>query len=148
MKRVVFQKKAYQRITKAVIQTDNQYEVGGVLLGYKICGCYIIADATTPENSNGQSKTTFILEGEYHALQAETLAKSFRYTPTVMGIWHSHICDGLVFSTQDEISNKQFAHIYKDAVSVLVIMQSKKFLWRSYHLALDGKAYLCKTKMR
>lgn len=52
-----------------------------------------------------------------------------------MGIWHSHICDGLVFSTQDEISNKQFAHIYKDAVSVLVIMQSKSFfggaiIWR------------------
>lgn len=145
MKRVLFLQQAYRKMKNAVTAADNLCEVGGVLLGYKLLGHYLAVAATIPENTHGQTMTSFTLDGEYHAREAESLSERFWFSPKVIGVWHSHICDGTVFSEQDKISNKQFSQIYNGILSILVTMRNKDFTWASYHIESDGTSHLCKT---
>lgn len=144
MKKVVVLPQAYHKIFNAVTAANGRCEVGGVLVGHKLPGCYILVAATTPPNTQGQSLTEFVLNGAYHTKEAETLIRRFLFRPRVIGIWHSHICDGAVFSEQDKISNRRFSQLYDGAISVLVTMEKEGLVWGGYYVAPDGSSHLCR----
>jgi len=124
---------------------DSEYEVGGVLLGHKFADCYIILVATASQKGQMDTKTTFVLDGEYHTQAARSLIERFFVRPLVIGVWHSHICDDVVFSEQDQVSNKQFSQLCNGAVSVLVTLRQNRVNWASYHITTEGTSHLCRT---
>ncbi len=143
--RVIFSKSPFQKIKKSLIKAQNKYEIGGILLGYKILNFYFIIDVTIPKNINKKSMVSFVLDGEEHSKLASEIIKSYLYKPSVLGIWHSHICSGTTFSTQDKISNKEMACFLNGTLSMLVTMNNGKFFKKVYYIYPSGKHILCKT---
>ena len=113
-------------------------------MGHKLPACYIIAAATTPPDAHRQELTRFVLDGAYHTNAAKKCIRRLRGSPRIIGIWHSHICGGAVFSKQDKISNKEFSKLYGGAISVLVTMENERLNWLSYYIAPDGGSYRCR----
>ena len=136
---------AYSQITSAIIEANNDYEVGGVVLGRKMFGGYIITALTFPEKTQEQTINSFLLDGCYHMHKANSLVDEFWLAPEIIGIWHSHICDGPIFSKQDKISNRVFSQIYNGAVSVLVTMREGEVKVVSYYVKPNGTDQLCET---
>ena len=127
MKRcVIVSKKAFRIIKDSVFRTDNQYETGGVLIGYQLWRLYLVVAATTSKETNKSTMISFVLDGAEHTRQADDMIRKFKNAPAVLGIWHNHICDGLTFSKQDQISNKLFAEAFDGALSMLVAQRSNR----------------------
>lgn len=123
--RVVMSRKVYNQIKDSVVNANNDYEVGGVLLGYKKSfGCYYIAATTIATEIAEKSKISFTLNGDWHTTRALELMQAFRRKPSILGIWHSHICGSGVFSEQDRRSNEQLAISFNGALSMLVMMST------------------------
>lgn len=127
--------------------TKFQYEVGGILLGYQILQrCYVVA-VTFPTETGEKSKVSFVLDGEQHTAHISEIMQKFCYAPSVLGVWHSHICDIPVFSEQDRDSNKQLAVALDGTLSTIATlsMPMQQLNLTTYFVTAKGKEYLCKT---
>lgn len=143
--RVVLSKKAYGQIEDSMIAAKNDFEVGGVLLGYRIFGCCFVAAATVPAETSARSRVSFILDGDWHTACAADLMRSLRRKLRILGIWHSHICAGAVFSEQDRQSNTQFAASCNGALSMLVqLTPLREVRMTVYDISADGRERLCR----
>lgn len=134
MQIVAFRKRAQKGIESVVTAAQNQFEVGGLLLGHKCFGGYIVVAVTVPAENSSQDKAQFHLNGSYHSHMADLVARNYWLKPKIVGVWHSHICDGVVFSEQDNISNLQLAEILNGCISILVSLRPKRFAWAAYRI--------------
>lgn len=145
--KVVLSKKAYCQIRDSVTTAKNDFEVGGVLLGYKMFKRYSIVAVTIPTETAEKSKVSFTLDGDWHTDRALELMQMFRHKPSILGIWHSHICDGDTFSEQDRRSNKQLAISFNGVLSMIVMltMPLQDLSMTAYFISPNGKERLCQV---
>lgn len=116
--KVILSSNAHRQIREQV--TGSQYETGGLLLGHKGLRRFFIVAVTAPCGIPNPDSTAFVLDGSQHTRMALQLSQQFRHRPSIVGVWHSHICDGAIFSAQDRLSNRQLAQHLDGAVSILV----------------------------
>lgn len=118
-------KNACLQILKSIEKAEKQYEAGGVLIGYREKRSFFIKAVTTTENLCKEAKTSFVLDGEYHTQKAKQIIDAANAPMSVLGVWHSHICDTARFSVQDRISNRRLAVALGGALSILVAQSAE-----------------------
>ena len=138
-------KQASHSIEQCVLEANDNYEVGGVLLGYNWGRIYFIVAVTTPNKNENSSRVSFLLDGIEHSRKVSDIMSSFACPPSVLGIWHSHICDGLRFSEQDKTSNKILAKSLGGALSMLVIDHANVVAFSTYYISTTGVETRCRT---
>ena len=145
--RVVLSKKAYRQIRNGVTNARNDFEVGGVLVGYKMFKRYHVIAVTTSAKTAEKSKVSFTLDGDWHTARALELMEAFRPKPSILGIWHSHICDGDTFSEQDRQSNMQLAISFNGVLSMIAMMTIpfQDLGITAYYISPKGKESLCQS---
>lgn len=142
---VIVSKDAYHQIKSSVINASGSYEVGGVLIGCKFLNFYFIKSVTVPLYTAEKSKVSFTLDGEAHTLAAQKIIERNKGKLFVLGIWHSHICDGDRFSEQDRKSNRELAASLGGAVSMLAVMSENNVRLTSYFINKSGREQRFRT---
>ena len=143
-KQVIITKKALHIISRCVREADNNFETGGVLIGCHLGEKIFVVAATTPNTGENRSKVSFLLNGENHTQKANEIVKSKRvWSPSVLGVWHSHICDGHSFSQQDKMSNMALAKSFDGALSMLVTQSAHTVLFSASYISAEGIAEDC-----
>lgn len=145
--KVVLTRKAYCRIRNSVIAANNEFEIGGVLLGYKFLNRYSVAAVTVSAEPADKSNVSFTLDGKWHTACALKYMQKFWRKPSILGVWHSHICDIDVFSEQDRQSNKRLAESFGDILSMITMltMPSQDLKFTAYLISTNGKETLCQV---
>lgn len=145
--KVILSENAYHQINKSVVEARNQYEVGGVLLGHQVQGCFFVVAVTLPSSRDQKSIVSFVLDGKEHSRQVLESMQCFQRKPMVLGIWHSHICDVARFSQQDRQSNKQLTESLGGALAMIVTMplSMQDVIMNTYFVAESDKEYFCNT---
>lgn len=147
--KVILSRKVFYQIKHSLTEACNSYEVGGLLLGHKMLNSYFIIAATVPDVITDKSITSFILDGNKHTESAIKTMQYFQYEPTILGVWHSHICDTAIFSEQDRQANKQLAIFLKGALSMITTMPvpNQRLNFTTYFITAKGKEHRCQTKI-
>ncbi len=141
---VKIKNKAREEIHRALVRAEGKYEIGGLLLGEKNRqDCYISAVTVAEGN---RSRVSFILNGEFHQKLAEEIQNEMNGTLEILGVWHSHICDGHNFSRQDMLSNAELAKVLGGAVSIIVTDNPLEF--SGAYVAPDGEQRDCIIKFK
>lgn len=143
-RQVIITKKALHIINQSLLEADNNFETGGVLIGYRIGHKCFVASSTTPKIDENRSKVSFLLNGEDHTQKVNEIVKSKRvWSPSVLGVWHSHICDGHSFSQQDKMSNMALAKSFDGALSMLVTQSANTVSFSASYISAEGIAEDC-----
>lgn len=144
---VILSSDAYRQIREQIEDAGNQYETGGVLLGHKKLRRFFIVAVTPPCGIPDPALTAFVLDGPQHTRTAAQLAQRFRRRPSIVGVWHSHICDGAVFSAQDRQSNRLLAQHLGGAVSILAAPAElgRTSVLTSCFIPAHGREHICVT---
>lgn len=144
---MILSKDAYQRIKNSIKKAENKYEVGGVLLGHRIINLYFVVAVTVPTRCDTRSMVSFVLDGKEHTEHVQRIIQNFRIKPSVLGVWHSHICDIAAFSEQDRQSNRRLAAVLGGTLSMIVSMPEpdKRLNLVSCHITAKGKEHYCNT---
>lgn len=145
---VVFMKKAYRKISEIYAKAQDKYEVGGVLLGYRVGKMFFVMEVTACEEKQDNNLTTFYLDGEKHTAMAKSIAKRYWISPRLLGVWHSHIINDQTFSVQDSESNKKLAVLMNGILSVLVIKNACEHKMISYFISATGEEMHHKTVIK
>ena len=142
---VVLSNKAYCQIRDCVTNAENNFEVGGILLGYKKFKRYSVVAVTSPTETAEKSKVSFILDGDQHTALAFEIMRTFRRKPSIIGVWHSHICEGATFSEQDRQSNMQLATSFHGVLSMIAVLaiSLQDLRITAYYISPKGKESLC-----
>lgn len=142
--------KAIQAIRQCMTKADNNYETGGVLIGYKLGRIYFVVAVTTTDNNVNSSKVSFVLDGVEHTRKVNDIIMTFDHAraPSVLGIWHSHICDGHGFSRQDKVSNMALAKLFGGALSMLVTKSANTILLSASYISETGIEKNCTIKFQ
>ena len=139
---VIFSKKAYEQIVNCVKSADNEYEVGGVLIGYRLVNLFFVIGVTLSKNKANASKTTFVLDGELHTDKAVKIIEKYRIHPQVIGSWHSHILDDGNLSEQDRASNRLMASLLNGTLCTIVTMHDK-IRFNTYYITKKNCVFIC-----
>lgn len=144
---VILSKNVYYQIEKDLKNAKNDYEIGGVLIGYKEGKVYFIVGTTSSTEITNKSKVSFVLDGNQHTKKALKMIKQFQHNPSVLGVWHSHICDDTRFSVQDRLSNQKLAKFFNGALSMLVIFSTSRqeLNVNVFFITVKGIEYRCHT---
>lgn len=147
--KVFISKTAYNQIKDSVTKAQSDFEVGGVLLGHKTFGRYFVVAVTAPTEIAEKSKVSFTLDGDWHTTRASKLMQKFQHKPSILGIWHSHICDIDVFSEQDRQSNKQLAILLNGTLSMIATlsMPLQETKLTTYFITASGKECICQVEI-
>lgn len=150
MKRqVIITKKALHRISQCVLEADNNFETGGVLIGYRLGQIYFVVASTTSNTGENSSRVSFLLDGVKHTQKANEIVKSgFMWPPSLLGVWHSHICDGHSFSRQDKISNTVLAKSFDGILSMLITQSARTILFSASYISTKGIAEDCTIRFQ
>lgn len=138
----------YKQLNKDVLEAGKEYELGGLLLGYRfLCLHYVIA-ATTSDETDAKTNISFVLDGEKHRMYATEIMKKFRFQPDILGVWHSHTLEINRFSEQDKESNKQLARAIGNCVSMLITLnaRTKDINLSACYLTANMKEHRCKVR--
>lgn len=137
-------------IQKCMTKADNNYETGGVLIGHNLGRIYFVVAVTTPDSNTNSSKVSFVLDGVEHTRKANDVIMTSGHVrvPSVLGIWHSHICDGHNFSQQDKVSNMALAKSFGGALSMLVTKSAHTILFSISHISATGIEEDCAIKFQ
>ncbi len=149
-RQVVITGKAFHTISQYVHEAANNYETGGVLIGYSLGRIYFVLAVTTSNSTENSSKVSFTLDGVEHTKKVNeiVMASGFLFSPSVLGIWHSHIFDGHRFSSQDRISNMVIAKSLGGALSMLVTQSTHGILFSVVHISIAGDEEDCAIKFQ
>lgn len=139
----------YRQLKNSVRTVNNEYEIGGVLLGYTVLGYQIIVAATVQCDMAEKSRVSFVLDGDWHTRRVSELMQQFPIRPAISGIWHSHICDDAVFSAQDRRANTEFAATFGGVISMIATMPppAREFRLTAYAVSPGGKERRCKLRL-
>ena len=143
--KVLLLPKAYCQIRSGVLAVNNEFEIGGILLGYKFLNRYFIAAVTVSTEPAKRSKVSFVLDGKWHTARVKEYMQEFRCKPSILGIWHSHICDVDTFSELDRQSNRRFAETFGSILSMIVMltMPSRDLNLTTYFIRSGRKETPC-----
>ena len=119
---ILFSRKARKRLLGCVAASENRYEVGGLLLGYRLWRLHYISGITVPRGADTGSIVSFTLDGPVHMEQAAAFPAPLFFKPSILGTWHSHICDGAHFSRQDQLANEAMAAELGGALAIVAFM--------------------------
>lgn len=125
--------KAKRIICECVLKSEQEFEVGGILLGRRTDTTLRIETATTPENFQNCRKGSFQLDGKTATQQCKNIIKEFPEL-CVVGLWHSHLYGIDKFSSQDIQVNQWFASQYGNSASLLVVQKEKEIQLHLYEL--------------
>ena len=133
---VLYSRTARKQIWEAVNNTGLAYEIGGLLVGYRLLSVFYIIEVTFPNKLTEPSRVSFVLDGDAHKLSAIEIAQNYSPAPTLLGIWHSHICDGCHFSKQDRQINYEFATLLNGTLSAIVVrdIANSRFTVTNYYI--------------
>lgn len=94
-----------------------------------------------------KSKVSFTLDGDWHTERALELMQEFWYKPSILGIWHSHICDIDTFSEQDRRSNKQLAMSFNGVLSMIAMLPIplRELSLTAYFISPSGNESPCQV---
>ena len=145
---VLITKKASDTIKRCMYDADNDYEVGGVLIGYKIGRVYLVVAATFSTKDKNSSRASFVLDGAEHTGKIDEIVSGYMCSPSVLGIWHSHICDGHNFSEQDKASHKILVKLLGGTLSMLVTKPAESILLSVSHISMVGIEEDCILKIQ
>lgn len=140
---IIITRKAFHTIRKDVFLADDNFEIGGVLIGYQLIWIHIIVAVTTPNKNKCKSRISFLLDGAEHMQKANNIISGYMCSPTLIGIWHSHICDGHKFSKQDIYSNRILAKSLGGALSMLVTKHVHTLALSVSHISISGNESDC-----
>ncbi len=147
-RRVIITKKAFHTIRQCVLEADDNYETGGVLIGYNLWRMYLVVAITMPNTNSNTSRVSFLLDGAEHTRKVNDIVSGFRFSPAMLGIWHSHICDGHKFSKQDRLSNRILAKSLGGALSMLVTNSTHTIVCSISHISPTGIEEDCVVMVR
>lgn len=147
--KVFISKTAYTQIKDSVTKAENDFEVGGVLLGHKIFRQYFVIAVTTSTEIAEKSKVSFTLDGDWHTIHVLELVQKYIHKPSILGVWHSHICDIDAFSEQDRQSNKQLAIFLNGTLSIIamLLMPLQTINLTAYFITASGKERICQVEV-
>ncbi len=114
-------------------------------MGYKCLGEHIVVAATVPEENSCRDKVQFYLNGAYHSHKAEAMMRKTWPKAKILGVWHSHICDDVIFSEQDSRSNRQLAKLLNGCASTLVTLRDEQLVWVTYRILPTGETAKMRT---
>ena len=139
---------AYRTIRESLVRAANGYEVGGILLGYEGESSFRVIAVTSSvdmPDAPDRSRVSFVLDGDWHTRRVEELSRALDPEPQVLGVWHSHICDGPVFSGQDRESNQRLAECFEGIVSLLAVMDpaSREVSLTAFYVEPTGAEFPC-----
>lgn len=145
--RVIIGTSAYNELLNHVYDIGFQYETGGVLLGYKCLWSFYIIALTFPRCRKNATKMSYVLNGEEHMEDMESIIESFFFNPKVIGVWHSHTTEDSSLSLQDRESNMLFLSQFGEMLSVIITgkKEKKDIRLTSYYISKDNRAYMCKV---
>lgn len=148
--RVIIGTSAYNELLNRVCDTSFQYEIGGVLIGYKYLRIFYIVALTFPRCYRNMGKVSFVLNGEEHTEDIEKIREGFLFPTKIIGVWHSHTLEDNSLSLQDRESNRLLVTRFGDMLSVVVTSQKgkKDIRLTSYYISKDNKTYICKAAIR
>jgi len=140
--------RAYCKLKNSVILTENKYETGGVLLGYRCLNWYYVVDVTVADKNDCVSRNSFCLDGNKHTEYVTEIINGYIIKPVVLGAWHSHTCGTNSFSFQDLETNKRIATLYNGALSMLLTPKTlERDVINVYNIDKKHKQELCKVKV-
>jgi len=145
---VIINKKALQTISQCVFEANNNFETGGVLIGYGFYKVYFVLASTTPSSNKNSSKISFLLDGAEHTRKANDIISSFKCSPNVLGVWHTHICDGHKFSERDKISNRILAKSLGGALAMLITQTGQNLMYSASYISTMGVEQDCVIKFQ
>lgn len=117
----ILSEQACQKIKQSMLDPKNAYVTGGLLMGHAFFHRYYVVDVTTQTGNSEQPDGTFALDSSQHTGQAIDIIDKFHHSPSIMGVWHSHLCD-IDASEQDRQFNLHFAQFWEGGFSLLVTM--------------------------
>ena len=120
--KVIIAPKVKYRIKDSVVNSKDEFEVGGVLLGKKIGNLFVITTATLPKGSHYQSSFSFELSDD-DIFQAYSYMKRKAFSLSFLGFWHSHTLGLNKLSSTDKKSISTVASIYGETIALLVTVQ-------------------------
>lgn len=132
---------AYTTIRNCVNEANNQFEVGGVLLGYKFLNRFYAIAAIAQPGIEEKSNVSFTLNGEWNMSRIDEINRCRKWQLSVLGVWHSHIFDEDKFSIQDQRSNLELTRLYGRIISAIMIRSSSSNL-------VSITAYLVSRKVK
>lgn len=145
---ILLTRKVYNQLNKDVQEAGNQYETGGLLLGYKLLGLYYIVAITASDEKDDTTNISFVLDGAKHKVYAAEIAKQFRVQPDMLGVWHSHTNEINHFSEQDKASHKQLVRSIGSSISMLVTMNgtTKELNLIASYITANAREYSCRVR--
>ena len=140
---IIISRSAYLQIQQCVEKAANLYEIGGILIGHKNESEHYVEAITADHGNCDASKTSFVLNGELHTHMAQKIIDSSKRPLTLLGVWHSHICDAARFSQQDRDANNTLSYILNGALSVLVTWHERvnEVTMHGYYIAPDNSEH-------
>lgn len=124
------------QIYQAIYDSQNNYEIGGILLGIRTPVRIIGLQAVTIP-SMGQSSFSYHLDGD----KATEIVNNSNYE--FIGIWHSHTNSCNHFSKKDECVNHELAKIFDGIISVLAVIDDTSVNISSFYINQDGQSVQC-----
>lgn len=139
--------KARNKIKANLLKAENQNEIGGILIGYKLLFICIIVDATVASSVEENKRFSFVLDGSLHTIQMNDIISEYRLKPSVIGLWHSHVNGIQSFSFQDIESNNIMAKKFGSIVSAIatVDLQKNQFDVLTYYVQQNAPEKECVT---
>ena len=138
---------AFTAIGNCINEANNHFEVGGILLGYRFLNRFYVSSATAQLGIDDNSIVSFTLNGEWNMSRIAEINQCRKRKLSVLGVWHSHICDEDKFSMQDYRSNLELARLYGRIISAIMIKSSSSNLVSitAYLVSQNGEETRCKV---
>lgn len=136
---------ALRKIADVIYETANQWEAGGILIGYRLAGIFYVIDVSVPCGDEQKSLFSFEIDGNEETKKVNEIISQYYIKPKPIGIWHSHIGENPFFSNQDRKSNAVFAGFYGGMVSVIATTGENAALESlvAYYISPTKKEILC-----
>lgn len=115
-------------------------ESGGILLGFRRQNHLHIADATSPNESDGQMRNFFSRSAHFHQSVARAKWKNSGGTIDYLGEWHTHPELGPTPSTIDKRGWLRISR-FRKAPMVFIIVGERNNLW----VGLGDGAGICRA---
>ncbi len=117
---VVFSNKAYNAIIDETFK-QNPLETGGLLLGHRLGGDWIVMEVTPPGYNSPHQTTYFEHDKIFNDYIINSVSTKYHVPLELLGQWHRHPGSMDVFSATDDETNLDYAKIHPcGAISGLV----------------------------
>ena len=136
---VLVTKRAYDVMVNE-IDKANDYETGGILLGYNTGDTFKIVEAVDGGYNASKSKTSYTCDTCYVEHVSNIVANLYEPSLEVVGVWHKHnSMHEEPFSDEDMlVHEKLINHLNSEMLSLLFQnIQEEIYVLRAYFVPMD-----------